>query len=408
MRLYGGWSFRRAGKDYGWLLAVIIAILAVTVVYTKAPAQVGLPLPTKEELLPAAGVGGYNVLAFCEDPLTEVKFTISPDTEGSVTFQLTRTRDGKFESITWVSGAPTARHFEDVPGGGQIANPGVVTDKAADCILDQAGLNNTSLIPSSSPSAAVVRPGQPHHDIFQVSGITNLQVLNPTNQKVIRREPIRYGLVTMPGCIPGSIPQDLDRATQELVKAEIQLTRSTTQTDFTIRINCGNDHIRICGSINIFCLGRGFPQSCDIDLSDILSNWQELTRLSILLHELMHCLATWNEQYCLGTEVTGPCAGLARFTSTPNWSDIMNTGPLSRHGLDPLELERVGRTLYALMVIDQYCCNLVYPGWEGTGSSRYNITRDRWEWTINIVGGRTQVWHWSRTAPTWRCNSGCP
>ena len=35
LRLYGGWSFRRALSNYGWLVALAVAVLALAVVYTR-------------------------------------------------------------------------------------------------------------------------------------------------------------------------------------------------------------------------------------------------------------------------------------------------------------------------------------------------------------------------------------
>ena len=40
MRLYGGFSFQRSFKDYGWAVALAVAVLALLVVYTRPIPQV--------------------------------------------------------------------------------------------------------------------------------------------------------------------------------------------------------------------------------------------------------------------------------------------------------------------------------------------------------------------------------
>lgn len=194
------------------------------------------------------------------------------------------------------------------------------------------------------------RPEQPHPDIFQVAGITNLQDYSPLHQKAVTVRAVAYRLITMPGCSTGSIPNDLLLMADDLrAKTGFNLTRNDSVYDFTVRINCGSEQIRICGAVNIFCLGRGFPQDSDVELSDILSTYQPLTRISVPCHEICgHALEVANEQYCVGYETSGPCQGLTQFTPAPNWVDIMNTGPDSRHLLGDIELERWARIMYEL------------------------------------------------------------
>ena len=226
------------------------------------------------------------------------------------------------------------------------------------------------------------RSGQPHTDIFSAAGISNMQLLNPINQLALRPEhTVAYRLLTMPGCVTGTIPQAMGRVELEAsgklidtaTRTPLRLVRNDTVFNFTIRINCGSEQIRICGAVTIFCLGRGFPYVADVELSDILSSYQFDTQLAIPLHEVIgHALATWNEQYCTGNEPAGPCQGLPLFTSTPGWRDIMNTGPDSRHGLEDVELERWSRTMFNVL----RACSTV--GYDDCTGRWYQA--DGWSW----------------------------
>lgn len=194
------------------------------------------------------------------------------------------------------------------------------------------------------------RPEQPHPDVFPSGGSANLQEFNPVTVKAKAERTVNYRLLTMPGCVAGTVPSDMAQIEAELEDVAFNLDRNDSIFDFTVRVNCGSEQIRICGSINIFCLGRGFPFNADVEISDVISTFPTSTRLSILCHEICgHAVQTANEQYCLGTETTGICAGLSRFTPAPNWPDFMNTGPLSRHLFEEIELERWERIMYELV-----------------------------------------------------------
>ena len=135
----------------------------------------------------------------------------------------------------------------------------------------------------------------------------------------------------------------------------------------------------------------------DVDISDILSTYQSATQLSILLHEIIgHALATWEEQYCKGTETTGICQGLTLFTSAPGWVDIMNTGVLSRHGIEAIELERWSRTMFDVMPADP-CA-----GPTDAYGNVWNPCLGRWfnpgGWSYDPV---TRVWFTPLGAPEW-------
>lgn len=100
--------------------------------------------------------------------------------------------------------------------------------------------------------------------------------------------------------------------------------------------NCGTSFAAVCGSSTgvIGCLGRGFPWNCDIDINTLMAYpvaYPADSQFSIMLHEFMHCLMTWNEQYA------------PNFAPSPGWRDFMNTGPLSRHGFEYVEQQRWAR-----------------------------------------------------------------
>ena len=265
----------------------------------------------------------------------------------------------------------------------------------------------------SSAEPAPVRAGQPHPDVFEVAGFGSLAPLNPVTVRAKAERMASYRLILMPSCVAGQIVSDMQALSNELQRAVgFGLVRDDTNPNFTVRLNCGTDQSRICGSVNVFCLGRNFPYTPDADISDIMYapiQWPLITRLSILCHEICgHALGTWDEQYCKGLSYPPghPCYRLTLFTSTPNWRDFMNTGELSRHLFEDIETERWERTMYALQAPPYQDCT-TYPDWEGT-TSCFWPEYGAWLWLIIDAQGREQLWEWSPTNPRWRCTRGCP
>lgn len=250
-------------------------------------------------------------------------------------------------------------------------------------------------------------PCAPHPDQFLYNGLS-LAPLNPVNQKALApAHTVSYSLATESGCNTGSIPQAMQRVEQELsAKVAFHLVRDDARPDFKVRISCGSNQIRYCGAVTIFCLPDGYPYNTNIALSDLLSTYTQESQLAIPLHEVLHAIATFNEQYCLGSEASGPCAGLSRFASTPNWHDVMNTGPESRHGLEAIELERWSRTMYDLAPPAEYQDCTTYAGWEPTVSC-YWPALGKWLWLVPAATG-DQIWEWSTANPQWTCSKGCP
>lgn len=201
-------------------------------------------------------------------------------------------------------------------------------------------------IASATPCINDCPSGQPHQDIFPYQNL-DLQTINPVNQKVKAQHTVSYSLQVLSGCSLGSIQDDMNQMAADSQQAlGVTIVHDEAHPDLTVYVNCGNGQIAFCGAVTIFCLNHGFPYNDSMDISDILSTYQPITRISILQHEWFHAMATWNEQYCLGTEFSGPCQGLSQFANTPNWVDIMNTGPNARHLIGATECDRWDRTMY--------------------------------------------------------------
>ena len=250
------------------------------------------------------------------------------------------------------------------------------------------------------------RPEQPAADVFEAPGWPSptLQSLSPVAQKAKSQRSVTYRLITLSGCSTGTVPADMLALEAELLnKTGFRLVRDDLSADFTYRINCGSGQIAICGSVNVYCLGRGFPTVSDVDVSDVISTYYPESRLAVLLHETMHALGVWGEQYCTGDATSGPCNGLSRFTPAPGWVDFMNTGPLSRHGFEAIELERWDRTVYPLPQ--------AVPEWGETQTNgldwwTYNNWGGEWHLTRWLADGRTEEYR--STGGPWSCVAGCP
>lgn len=249
------------------------------------------------------------------------------------------------------------------------------------------------------------RANQPNSDVFDVAGYGNLQPLNPVTVKAKAERTANYRLITLQPCVAGDIVQDLAAISAELERAVgFRLVRDDARPDFTVRLNCGTEHIRICNSVNIFCLGRGFPYVSDVEISDIMYSpivWPRISRLSVLCHEVCgHAIATWNEQYCTGGTygATHPCYRLAQFTSAPGWRDFMSTGELSRHLFEDIEIERWERTMYVLQD-----CSLGQPN---VDNLRWEPCLERWFAADgSSYEPRTRIWFNARGVAEWgECN----
>ena len=234
-------------------------------------------------------------------------------------------------------------------------------------------------------------PEQPHTDIFEVAGwpAPALQALNPISTKLragTRVVTFRYQV--MAGCADGNMRQTLGAAMALSEFLGLGFQEVSTGYDLTIRANCGTGFTNVCGPAAIACLGRGFPYVNDIDASTQMAAFFDVSQISIWLHELLgHALATWHEQYCLGTETSGHCAGRAQFSAAPNFVSFMNTGPDSRLIWPQNDVDRWERSMYVLPAPDCSGPTDVYGNvwdsclarWIAPNGWRYDPTTGVWE-----------------------------
>lgn len=225
------------------------------------------------------------------------------------------------------------------------------------CIVIIAGLlgiaGGSAVARADAPP---IPPTQGGPDIFPCSwcsvdrdgdGDRDMQDENPVTRTVKQTRTAAYRIVVLPGCNRGNYDGILNYMnTVEAPKVGLNLSVNQTAFNFTVYISCGQTQINKCGSINTFCLPDGFPYNCDVYMSDVLSGWDVGSQQGIPIHEIIeHCLQTSNEGYCRGFNDPAPgCVN--RFDPVPNHRDVMNTGPLSRHGIEANECGRWMRNMW--------------------------------------------------------------
>ena len=262
-------------------------------------------------------------------------------------------------------------------------------------LIVSALILGVGLPPKISAEPPPPRPEQTRPDTFQWNG-ASLQPYSPVWVLSKQNHAASYRIVVEAGCVAGTIPDDLVRAEAEFLKVGFLLYQVDANASFIVHINCGSEQIRICGGVNVYCLNRSFPYSSDMDISDVLSTYYPETRLSILLHEIMHAIGVWNEQYAA-------CGASCGFAASPNWRDIMNTGPLSRHGLEVIELERWARTMYEL--------TQPLPEWDDASCTDYDGPEG--SWIRSCFNNRTGTWHGMKVVyyeyrgGRWECVDEC-
>jgi hypothetical protein len=133
--------FFRALRGYGWLVSliasIVVCVVTVVVIYSRAPAVVGIPLPETVEEVPSTGAQGFPVDVFCEDAATEVTVTVLQDVGES--FEALRIKDGVPELVVWNTDETDNRlatyYFMDA--GVQQSGVAVVNDAAATCMREK-------------------------------------------------------------------------------------------------------------------------------------------------------------------------------------------------------------------------------------------------------------------------------
>lgn len=121
----------------GFFLFAFTCVVAVTLlIYIRLPGAVGLPAPASEvKVVPALGIEGYTgTLEFCKDSTVTVKELMIPDTKA---FQLTRTKDGRSESIGIALDPNNDVTYATYSADGLTPLPAQVTDAAKKCLQDR-------------------------------------------------------------------------------------------------------------------------------------------------------------------------------------------------------------------------------------------------------------------------------
>lgn len=180
-------------------------------------------------------------------------------------------------------------------------------------------------------------PPQEQADTFQYAG-ASLDRYNPHSQALRETGRWTWRFDRNPACAGDLLPYVRSAVSDLAINLGIEFVEDPA-SNHLIYQNCGPSLAARCGATNINCLGRGYPYDVTIDLSSDLAGYFEVTSVSIVEHEMLHAMATWNEQYKLD----------GRFSSSSDLT-VMNTGPLSRHRLQALERERWWRTMGSPML----------------------------------------------------------
>lgn len=219
-----------------------------------------------------------------------------------------------------------------------------------------------SLPASADPGPAY--SNQPRPDLFP-SGVPshpNLDYYNPLHKQLETSGTVLWDYKISTGCtdqsdygepsIGDSIKAAMDNEYAEFGNVYIWARSAGVRPDITLSVLCGANGTSTLGSGVIGCLCGGnalngqtgfvsYPYSDDIQFLGDMRNYYDVSQISIVLHELFHAIATFNEEYCAGYDANLGCTGL--YAAVPNWPDIMNTGPDSRHLIGDIERNRWGR-----------------------------------------------------------------
>lgn len=172
-------------------------------------------------------------------------------------------------------------------------------------------------------------------ELFYYQG-QSLQKYSADNAQLKRDGSWRWRFVSVPGCNSESIRPAIVAGFSQMNRYGMVITEADNDpTAHAVYASCGSTFAAICGGPPVIgCLGRGFPYDNSIDISVDMAAYFDVSQRAIALHELHHGTFVWNEQYRLD----------GSFGSSSDVS-IMNTGPLSRHDLGPVEDARVWRTM---------------------------------------------------------------
>lgn len=174
-------------------------------------------------------------------------------------------------------------------------------------------------------------------ELFQYQGKALCAVANCVDATALRNTGVwRWRFVPVSGCNSESIRPAIVAGFAQMSRYGINITEADNDpTAHAVYASCGAAFAAVCGGPPVIgCLGRGYPYVNDIDISTDMATFYDVSQRAIANHELHHATFVWNEQYKLD----------GSFGSSNDVS-IMNTGPLSRHDLSPVEDARVWRTV---------------------------------------------------------------
>ena len=254
---------------------------------------------------------------------------------------------------------------------------------------------------------------QQNPDIYQCCGFPSvfagttsgdLSSLNPITQSVRGgSRVVTYSYTVVTGCADGNMHTTLVAALAATAQAVgLRFTEVASGGQVRVRATCGVDFANLCGGPPVIaCLAPSWPYQSQVNATTTMATFYDVSQQAIWLHEVIgHGVSTWHEQYQLG----------GSFAATPGLVDYMNTGPDSRHIWPQNDLDRWERTMYPLTQAPpaEWCCDTVYPGWEGMGVSRLHLTENppAWYWGIKQVDGREFLYRFVGIGP-WICISGC-
>ena len=183
--------------------------------------------------------------------------------------------------------------------------------------------------PPLAPSTA------PNPEVFHYQG-RNLQDYSADNKALKQTGQWKWRFVSVPGCNSESIRPAIVAAFAQSSRYGMTITQADGDpTAHAVYASCGSAFAAVCGGPPVIgCLGRGFPYNNDIDISTDMAAYFDVSQRAISNHELHHATGVWAEGYR-----TDGSFGAS------NDASIMNTGPLSRHDLGPVEDARWWRTM---------------------------------------------------------------
>lgn len=187
------------------------------------------------------------------------------------------------------------------------------------------------VVRAADPPPAMYPPQQ-NPDQFQYNG-ASLDLYNPFSGPLRETGEWHWYFQRNTACV-GNVEQYVRLALADLGQTYAINFIEDPVRGHLIYQNCGPALVGRCGATNINCLGRGYPYDVTIDLSSDLATYFEVSSVAVVEHEMLHAMATYDEQYVKdGT-----------FRASQDVT-VMNTGPLSRHYQQQADRDRWNRTM---------------------------------------------------------------